>query len=62
MVIIYTSKIKIIGGGTRGQEPPLNLRPLHRNLIFAIENNFSLAKVPPLTFSSFLRQWSKLQS
>ena len=27
---------------------PLNLRPLHRNVIFAIENHFSLVKWPPL--------------
>ena len=27
---------------------PLNLRPLRRNAIFAIEIHFSLAKGPPL--------------
>ena len=40
-----------IGGGNRGARgpwPPLNLRPLHRNVIFAIENHLSLAKWPPL--------------
>ena len=33
---------------------PLNIRPLHRNVIFAIENHFSLAKWPllPLVASS----------
>ena len=40
-----------IGGGNRGPQGPwplLNLRPLHRIAIFAIENHFSLAKWPPL--------------
>ena len=40
-----------IGGGNmeaRGPWPLLNLRPLHRIVIFAIENHFSLAKWPPL--------------
>ena len=36
-----------------GPWPFLNLRPLHRIVIFAIENHFRLA---PLTFSSFFRQ------
>ena len=31
-----------------GPEPLLNLTPFHRNVIFAIENHFSLAKWPPL--------------
>ena len=31
-----------------GSWPLLNLRPLHRIVIFAIENHFSLAKFPPL--------------
>ena len=35
-------------GGPGGPWPPLNLKPLHRNVIFAIENHFSLAKWPPL--------------
>ena len=34
--------------GARGPWPPLNLRSLHRNVIFAIENHFSLVKWPPL--------------
>ena len=33
--------------GGRGLWPLLNLRALHRNVIFAIENHFSLAKSPP---------------
>ena len=37
-----------IGGRNRGAWPLLNLMPLHRNVIFAIENHFSLAKWPPL--------------
>ena len=39
--------LKIIGSrnkGARGSWPLLNLKPLHRNAIFAIENHFSLAK------------------
>ena len=35
---------ELIGGrnrGARGPMPLLNLRPLHRNVIFAIENHFS---------------------
>ena len=36
-----------IGGGNGGPWPLLNLRPLHRTVIFAIENHFSLAKWPP---------------
>ena len=39
--------IRSIGGGNRGSKgamAPLNLRLLHRNVIFAIENHFSLAK------------------
>ena len=35
------------GSGNRGAWPLLNLRPLHRNVIFPIENHFSLAKCPP---------------
>ena len=31
-----------------GQWPPLNLRTLHRIVFFAIENQFSLVKQPPL--------------
>ena len=31
-----------------GPWPLLNLRPLHRNVIFAIEHHFSLVKWPPL--------------
>ena len=31
-----------------GPWPLLNLRPLHRNVIFATENHFSLGKWPPL--------------
>ena len=41
----------VIGGGNRGERgpwPPLNLRPLHRNVIFAIENHFGLSKWPLL--------------
>ena len=37
----------IIGGRNRGASTPwplLNIRPLHRNVIFVIENQFSLAK------------------
>ena len=34
--------------GPGGPWPLLNLRPLHRNAILAIENHFSLAKWPPL--------------
>ena len=40
-----------IGGGNRGARGPwplLNSKPLHRNVIFAIENHFSLVKWPPL--------------
>ena len=42
---------RIIGGrnrGVRGPWPLLNFRPLHRNVIFATENCFSLGKVAPL--------------
>ena len=35
-------------GGLGGQWPSLNLRPLHRIVFFAIENQFSLVKQPPL--------------
>ena len=42
----YSSSLKDRGGGNRGQWSPLNLRPLHH--IFAIENQFSLVKQPPL--------------
>ena len=35
------------GGGNSGAMVPLNLRQLHRNVIFAIENHFTLAKWPP---------------
>ena len=38
----------LIGSGNRGPGPLLNLRPLHRNVIFAIENHFSLVMCPPL--------------
>ena len=31
-----------------GQWPPLNLRPLHKIVFFATENQFSLVKQPPL--------------
>ena len=44
-------KLSGIGGGNRGQGGPwplLNLRPLHRIVIFAIENHFSLIKWPSL--------------
>ena len=54
-----------IGNGNRGARGPwplLNLRPLHRIVIFAIENHFSLAKWPPLTFSSFLRQCQRIMA
>ena len=35
-------------GGPEGPWPLLNLRPLHRIVIIAIENHFTLAKWPPL--------------
>ena len=35
-------------GRPQGPWSLLNLRPLHRIVIFAIENHFSLAKWPPL--------------
>ena len=41
----------IIGVGNRGAKGPwplLNLRPLHRIVIIAIENHFCLVKWPPL--------------
>ena len=38
----------VIGGGPGGLWPLLNLRLLHRIVIFAIENHFRLAKWPPL--------------
>ena len=59
-LVIYTNTtrtpigwgvVKSIGGGNRGPGGPcplLNLRPLYRIVIFAIENHFSLAKWPPL--------------
>ena len=39
-----------IGGeiGGKGGMAPLKSKPLHRNVIFAIENHFSLVKWPPL--------------
>ena len=43
------SHMHTIGGGNRGSEgtwPLLNLRPLYRIVIFAVENLFSLAKWP----------------
>ena len=46
-IILLFKTINSIGGGNRGVRgtwPPLNLRPLHRNVIFAIENHCSLAK------------------
>ena len=46
--IVVSKCCKLIGGGNRGPWPLLNLRPLLRNVIFAIENHFSLAKWPPL--------------
>ena len=46
--IVVSKSYKLIGGGNRGAWPLLNLRPLLRNVIFAIENHFSLAKCPPL--------------
>ena len=42
------ARLAAIGGENRGARPPLNLRSLHRNVIFAIENHFSLVKWPPL--------------
>ena len=39
-----------IGGRNRvpgGPWPLLNLRAIHRNVIFTVENQFSLAKGPP---------------
>ena len=38
----------VIGGGPGRLWPLLNLRPLHRIVILAIENHFSLAKWSPL--------------
>ena len=38
----------VIGRKPGGPWPLLNLRPLYRIVIFAIENHFSLVKWPPL--------------
>ena len=49
--LIITYMVAIRGGenrGARGAMAPLNLRPLHRIAFFAIENQFSLVKQPPL--------------
>ena len=46
----------VIGGGNRGAMgawPLLNLKLLHRNVIIAIENHFSLARCPPLLSIAF---------
>ena len=46
--VVTSHWLKNIGGRNRGPWPLLDLRPLHRKIIFAIENHFSLAKWPPL--------------
>ena len=46
-----------MGSWNRRPWPLITLRPLHRNVIYAIENHFSLAKWPSLTFSGFLCHW-----
>ena len=41
-IILLFTTINSIGGGNRGRRgtwPPLNLRTLHRNVTFAIENH-----------------------
>ena len=45
-----------IGGRNRRPWPLLNLRPLHRNIVFAANNHFSLAKwpAPLLSVASFI--------
>ena len=48
-----------IGSRNKGAMAPLKFKPLHRNVIFAIENHLSLAKWPFLTFSSFLHQYGE---
>ena len=46
----YRFLVGTIGGGNRGARGPwslLNPSPLHRNVIFTMENYFSLSKWPP---------------
>ena len=50
-----------IGSRNRGPWPLLNLKTLHKNVIFTTEIHFSLAKWPPY-FSSFLLQWCTAKS
>ena len=45
---IYTYIYTYIGGGNRWPWPLLNVRTVHRIVIFIIENHFCLAKWPPL--------------
>ena len=47
-IAIFANDTKSGAAEIGGQWPPLNLRPLHRIVFFAIENQFSLVKQPPL--------------
>ena len=56
LVVIEAS----IGGGNRGAMAQLKFEASPWDCNFSNKNHFSLAKCPPLTFSSFLHQWKPL--